>query len=235
MSKQNSTVFNSRGRLSQSDYALQTVSLSDPIVAIKTKSRVCIITRQNETDEDATSMGSSNLFVIDKSLGLAGCGLKTDLKIIVKRARKIAKNFSFVFGRQISANLLAVELSNIFQEFTYSGGVRPFALSIFVIGLDTEGPSLFQIIPDGNIFCIKANIIGKNAFQGKQYLTKRWNKDLSFEETVTTGFLCLKEATEGRLESSEINVAIIDANSSLKLLNRKEIKPIILNIDKLNK
>ena len=66
MSKQNSTVFNSRGRLSQSDYALQTVSLSDPIVAIKTKSRVCIITRQNETDEDATSMGGSNLFVIDK-------------------------------------------------------------------------------------------------------------------------------------------------------------------------
>ncbi len=37
MSKYISTVFNSRGRLSQSDYAFNSVKLSEPVVALKSK------------------------------------------------------------------------------------------------------------------------------------------------------------------------------------------------------
>lgn len=37
MVKNISTVFNAKGRLSQTEYAYKTVSLSDPIVAIKCK------------------------------------------------------------------------------------------------------------------------------------------------------------------------------------------------------
>ena len=79
-------------------------------------------------------------------MSLAGCGLKTDLKIIVRRARKIAKNFSFVFGKQISANLLALELSTFFQEFTYSRGLRPFGLALFIAGLIEKVPGFSRLI-----------------------------------------------------------------------------------------
>ena len=97
------------------------------------------MTKQHENHEGEISNWESKIFIIDKCLGVAGCGLKTDLKIIVKRARKIAKNFSFVFGRPISTNILATELSNFFQEFTYSVGVRPFGSCIFVIGFGGQG------------------------------------------------------------------------------------------------
>lgn len=40
MSKHNSAIFNSRGRLSQTDYAYRTVKLSNPIVAIKSKYKI---------------------------------------------------------------------------------------------------------------------------------------------------------------------------------------------------
>ena len=168
-------------------------------------------------------------------MSLAGCGLKTDLKIIVRRARKIAKNFSFVFGKQISANLLALELSTFFQEFTYSRGLRPFGLALFIAGFDREGPGLFQINPDGNIICIKANIIGKNALQGSQFLNRRWNANLNFEEIIFISFFCLKEATEGQVKSSDINVAVIDNRSSFKILGKQEVILILAKIDKFKK
>ena len=131
------------------------------------------MTKQNEKLEDKALPLKSKIFIVDKSLGIGGSGLKTDFRIVLKRARKIAKNFSFVYGKSISANILANELSTFFQEFTYSSGTRPFGLCIFIIGFSNEGPDLFQINPDGNIFCIKANIVGKKANQGLQFLNKR--------------------------------------------------------------
>lgn len=188
------------------------------------------MTKENETDEDNNLFWKSKLFIIDKGLGIAGCGLKTDLQIVIKRARKIAKNFSFAYGKQMPVNLLANEISKFFQEFTYSGGVRPFGLSIFIIGSGTEGPELYQINPDGNLFCIRANLIGKKSNFGMQFLNKRWSKNLSYEETLSIGFLSLKEANDGRLMVSTIRAAILDETGNFKILGKKEINLIFSNV-----
>ena len=37
MSKNSQTFFNNKGRLSQTDFALKTTNLSDPVIAIKSK------------------------------------------------------------------------------------------------------------------------------------------------------------------------------------------------------
>ena len=189
------------------------------------------MTKQNEITDNKTSTLKSNIFIIDKSLGIAGCGLKTDFKIVLKRARKITKNFSFVYGKTISASILTNELSTFFQEFTYSSGTRPFGLCMFIIGFSNEGPDLFQINPDGNIFCIKANMIGKQADQGLQFLNKRWNINLDYEESILTCFLSLREISEGRLKNSEVNVALIDQGGIFKILNKIEIKQLFMGLD----
>ena len=188
------------------------------------------MTKQNEKLEDKALPLKSKIFIVDKSLGIGGSGLKTDFRIVLKRARKIAKNFSFVYGKSISANILANELSTFFQEFTYSSGTRPFGLCIFIIGFSNEGPDLFQINPDGNIFCIKANIVGKKANQGLQFLNKRWNINLNHEESILTCFLSLREISEGRLKNSEVNVAFIDQSGVFKVLNKIEIKKLFSDL-----
>lgn len=35
------------------------------------------------------------------------------------------------------------------QEYTQSGGVRPFGVSLLVAGYDHNGPQLFQVDPSG--------------------------------------------------------------------------------------
>jgi len=189
--------------------------------------------KQNLNEDDKMSEQLSKIFIVDKSLGLAGCGLKTDLKIVVKRARKIAKNFSFIFGKQISARMLITELAYFFQEFTYSSSVRPFGLCVFIIGFANEGPDLFQLNPDGDVFYIKANIIGKKSNHGLNFLNKRWNKYITCEETLFASFFSLNEATEGRLKNSDIELAVIKKDVNFKIFNKKEIYNHIVNFELL--
>ncbi len=48
------------------------------------------------------------------------------------------------------------------QEYTQSGGVRPFGVSLLVAGIDGDGvPRLFQVDPSGAYFGWKATAIGK--------------------------------------------------------------------------
>ena len=38
------------------------------------------------------------------------------------------------------------------QEYTQSGGVRPFGISLLVIGYDEDKPRLYQVDPSGAYF-----------------------------------------------------------------------------------
>ena len=50
----------------------------------------------------------------------------------------------------------------VMQEYTQSGGVRPFGVSLLVAGMDGDGvPRLFQVDPSGAYFGWKATAIGK--------------------------------------------------------------------------
>ena len=40
---------------------------------------------------------------------------------------------------------LVREVGAVMQEFTQSGGVRPFGVSLLVAGYDEEGPQLYQV------------------------------------------------------------------------------------------
>ena len=52
------------------------------------------------------------------------------------------------------------------QEYTQSGGVRPFGVSLLVAGMDGDGvPRLFQVDPSGAYFGWKATAIGKVSFR----------------------------------------------------------------------
>lgn len=61
------------------------------------------------------------------------------------------------------------------QEFTQSGGVRPFGVSLLVTGWDQlEGPSLYQVDPSGTYFGWKASAVGKGQSAAKAFLEKRY-------------------------------------------------------------
>lgn len=83
------------------------------------------------------------------------------------------------------------------QEYTQSGGVRPFGVSLLVAGYDEDGPHLYQLDPSGAYYGWKATAIGKNAKNAKTFLEKRYNPDRSIQDAIHDALLTLKEGYQG--------------------------------------
>ena len=66
-------------------------------------------------------------------------------------------------------------MADLFQEYTQSGGVRPFGIGMIVAGWDEQaGPQIFQIEASGTFYCWKATALGKKGTQAKGFLEKRF-------------------------------------------------------------
>ena len=75
-------------------------------------------------------------------------------------------------------------MAYIMQEFTQSGGVRPFGVLLLLAGFDDSGPRLFQVDPSGAYFEWKATAIGKNFVNAKTFLEKRFNETMELEDAI---------------------------------------------------
>ncbi|KAJ2619149.1 Proteasome subunit alpha type-2 [Coemansia sp. RSA 1290] len=135
--------------------------------------------------------------------------------------------------------ILVKELAGIMQEFTQSGGVRPFGVSLLLAGVDERGPNLYQVDPSGSYFPWKATAIGKNMINSKTFLEKRFNGDMELEDAVHTAILTLKEGIEGQITEESIDIGIIstipaaqsgEAKPIFKRLTTTEIKDYLSNI-----
>ena len=98
--------------------------------------------------------------------GHIGCvysGIGPDYSSVLKKMRKDAIKYEQVYRDKIPTFMLAKQLSELMQEYTQRGGIRPFGISLLVAGVDHEGPKLYQVDPSGAFFAWKATAIGKGA------------------------------------------------------------------------
>lgn len=92
---------------------------------------------------------------IDKHIGMVYSGMGPDSRVLVSKARKIAQRYMLTYGEPIPTNQLVREIASVMQEFTQSGGVRPFGVSLIVIGSDDKGPTMYQV----STHCLHANFL----------------------------------------------------------------------------
>jgi 20S proteasome subunit alpha 2 len=147
-----------------------------------------------------------------------------DLKVIVKRARKDAITFYYNFGEKIPIRYLIKNMSFFIQEYTQKSGVRPFGTSIIIIGSDENGPCLYRINPGGayskNYLCS----FGENSIECLQFLEKRWNTNYTTKNSIDLGILCLKEISDIKTTSENIQMAFLSKNNEIKIFGGKRIQ-----------
>ena len=68
--------------------------------------------------------------------------------------------------------MVAKGTSELMQEYTQRGGIRPFGVSLLIAGVDHEGPKLYQVDPSGAFYAWKATAIGKNSESAKDFLER---------------------------------------------------------------
>ena len=59
-----------------------------------------------------------------------------DYRVLVARARKMAHAYKLEKGEDIPTSQLVSKVATVMQEYTQSGGVRPFGVSLLIAGFD---------------------------------------------------------------------------------------------------
>lgn len=233
------TTFSPSGKLMQIEHALQTVSRGDPSLGIKAKNGVVIATEKkvpNPLMDETTFKKIENMC---SGVGAVYAGMPADYKVLLRKGRKRAQNYKAIYGDDIPCSQMTRELADIMQEFTQSGGVRPFGVSMMVAGYDslTNTPQLYQVDPSGTYFGWKASAIGKNFKNMKTFLEKRLENQLDtidIEDAIHIAILTLKEGFEGEMSEDNIEIGVIRANDPdpskngvFQVLGKDEVRDLI--------
>jgi len=223
------TTFSPSGKLVQLEYALAAVSSGAPSVGIMASNGVVIATENKHKSVLYDENSVHRVEMITNHIGMVYSGMGPDYRVLVKQARKIASNYYLSYKEAIPVSQLVQKVATVMQEYTQSGGVRPFGVSLLICGWDSDRPYLFQCDPSGAFFAWKATAIGKNAINGKTFLEKRYNEDLELDDAVHTAILTLKEGFEGKMTADNIEVGICD-KSGFKRFDNATVKDYLANI-----
>ncbi|CAG9321241.1 unnamed protein product [Blepharisma stoltei] len=229
-SKFSLTTFSSQGKLTQIEYALVAVEHGDTCLGIKARDGVVLATEKkfNSILVDETSV--SKAAVISDHIGASYAGITADFRVLMQKARKYAISYKSTYHEPVPSSQLCQELSTVVQEFTQSGGVRPFGVSILLASFDHEGPHLYQVDPSGAYFSWKAAAIGKNMTNAKSFLERRYNEEQGLEDAIHTALMTLKEGFEGEMNEHNIELAVVGADKLFRVLTPNETRDYLSEI-----
>ncbi|KAG0244590.1 nucleophile aminohydrolase [Mortierella sp. GBAus27b] len=203
------TTFSPSGKLVQIEYALSAVNAGVTSIGIKATNGIVIATEKKAVSTLIDDSSLEKVAIICSNIGMVYSGMGPDYRVLVNKARKAAQAYKRVYMEEPPTAILVKEIASVMQEFTQSGGVRPFGVSLLIAGFDESGPMLYQVDPSGSYWPWKATAIGKNMVNAKTFLEKRYNEDIELEDAIHTAILTLKEGFEGQMTENTIEIGVI--------------------------
>jgi len=221
------TTFSPSGKLVQIEYALNAVnSTGKPALGIKAKNGVVIATEKKVSSVLVDESSLRKIEHLSDHIGCVFAGMPGDYRVILNRGRKLAQTYYTMYKDPIPVAQLVRDVAAVMQEFTQSGGVRPFGVSLLIAGYDDEGPQLFQVDPSGAYFGWKASAIGRDMQNAKTFLEKRYNADIELDDAIHTAILTLKDGFEGAMTEHNIEIGVIgpDRSQGFRILTALEVR-----------
>lgn len=225
------TTFSPSGKLVQIEYAFAAVAAGVTSLGISATDGVVIATEKKLPSVLVDETTVQKISIISPNIAVVYSGMGPDFRVLVRRARKTAQAYYTLYKEQIPVAQLVRETAAVMQEFTQSGGVRPFGVSLLMAGYDDNGPQLYQIDPSGTYFAWKASAIGKNMNNAKTFLEKRYNEDIGIEDAIHTSLLTLKEGFEGQVSGGNIEVGVIGPDRKFRILTAAEVSDYLQEVE----
>uniref|UniRef100_A0A7S1CLS3 Proteasome subunit alpha type n=1 Tax=Bicosoecida sp. CB-2014 TaxID=1486930 RepID=A0A7S1CLS3_9STRA len=225
------TTFSPSGKLLQIEHALKAVQGGKTSLGIQATNGVVIATEKKLPSPLIDEESVQKIQVVTDNIGIIYSGMGPDFRVLVKKARKKAQAYYRTYKESIPVLQLTRQVATVVQEFTQSGGVRPFGISLLICGFDHDGPQLYQVDPSGAYFGWRASAIGKNFTQAKTFLEKRYAEDMELEDAIHTALLTLREGFDGEMTSENIELAVVGADKAFRVLTPAEVADYLEETD----
>ena len=229
------TTFNSKGKLKQIENALTAVRNGETSVGLIFKDGVVLATEKQFKSPLVDTDSVEKIQQISDHVGATYSGLFGDFRVLLQHARKKTMEYNLIYQEDRLMGNMARETAKTFQEFTQSGGVRPFGISLLMAGADDTGVHLYQLDPSGVYQEWKATAVGKNGADCRSFFEKRYKDNMSKEEAVHLALLALKRGFEGSFKPKNVEIALVqNFNVEIEAMEGLDQKSNIWKFDTLS-
>jgi proteasome alpha subunit len=205
------TIFSPEGRLYQVEYALEAVRRGKTAVGIKAANGVVIGVHKEATSPLMDLEQIQKIYMIDKHIGCAIAGLHADARILVDFARVQGQINQITYGEPIDVEVLTKKVCDLKQQYTQVGGIRPFGVSLLIVGADKQGPQVFTTDPSGSYWGWRATAIGFNSDAARDYLEKHYKPTIKlFPAAVKLCIETIRHVVEEKLDEKAMELSYVD-------------------------
>jgi len=218
-----STMFSPEGHLLQVEYAEKAIRHGVASIGIVCTDGVFIIADKRLSDTLIVEKTANRIHEVDSHIIASVAGINADGRILIERGQLVAQQNRITYDSPIEPELIIKEISNIKQQATQYGGVRPFGVSIMIAGLNDKKPELYTSDVTGNYSHYHANVIGENDEKLKEKLREKYKKDMTLKKGIKLALDLFKEVKGKKFDIDKFELAYIKIGEKLERLEGEEI------------
>ncbi len=207
------TIFSPDGRLYQVEYAREAVKRGSASIGIRAEDGVVLAADVNPRSPLMEGRSVEKIHKADDHVGIASAGHVADGRQLIDFARRSAQVNRLRYEEPISVEALTKEVTDHIQQYTQVGGARPFGVALLIGGVENGEPRLYETDPSGTPNEWKAEAIGRNADDIREYLEDHYAEDLELDEGVGLALDALEAVKDEELTPEGVSLATVDAES----------------------
>ncbi|MFC7027560.1 archaeal proteasome endopeptidase complex subunit alpha [Halomicroarcula sp. GCM10025324] len=207
------TIFSPDGRLYQVEYAREAVKRGTPSVGIRTADGVVLAADRHARSPLIERDSIEKIHEIDDHVGVASAGHVADARQLIDVARRQAQVNRLRYDEPASVEALTKEVTDYIQQYTQTGGARPFGVALLVAGIENGEPRLFETDPSGTPYEWQAVAIGGSREDIQTFLEDEYKEEMDLEAGIELALRALASINEDGLDATGVDIATIDVES----------------------
>jgi len=219
------TMFSPEGTILQVEYAQKTVRLGISSIGVVCSDGIFILA--DKRIGDALIAQKPIIYEIDSHIIASSAGIVSDARVLIEKAQLLAQQHRVTYDSPIEPESVIKEISDIKQQSTQYGGVRPFGVALMIAGVYKKRIQLFTSDVTGNYLSYYANAIGENDEKLKEKLRKSYKPDLTLKKGVKLALDIFKEVQEKKFDINRFELAYIKKDTEkLERIEGEKIKEL---------
>ena len=215
-------MFSPDGRLFQVEYAREAVKRGATSIGVTTPDGIAFVAHKNITTALAIPSSIQKIFRVDSYIGVTYSGIVADGLHLINIMRSRTQTHRMVYNETESVDTIARDVSEELLMATQYGGIRPYAISLLIGGIDKE-PRLFEIDPGATVAGFKADAIGSGKATADEVLGKEYKDDMSLDDAISLCVRIIKKLGEKPLTEDNLDIATIKRGEGYALMPSEKV------------
>jgi proteasome alpha subunit len=226
------TIFSPDGRLYQVEYAREAVKRGTASVGVRTEDGVVLAADTRVRSPLLERESVEKLHKIDDHIGIASAGHVADARQLIDFARRQAQVNQLRYDEPIGVESLTKGITDQIQQYTQTGGARPFGVALIVGGIENGEPRLFETDPSGTPYEWQALAVGGNREDLIDFFEAEYRDDLDLDGGIDLALRGLDTVGDEGIDPEGVALGTIDVETEqYRRHETEEIKQYVEEAD----